>query len=67
VFTGHDGRRLTRQAIDKRLRTVSRQGSGAAAPPVETGTKCPRDVALLTCNWFAALRRSNLCWFVGRT
>lgn len=56
VFGDDAGRRLTRQAIDKRLRTAA--SVGVAAP--RASTKALRDAAMLTVGWFAALRRSNL-------
>ena len=60
VLTGPAGLPLTRQAVDKRLRALERaQDSDAEAAPVAT-TKSLRDAALVTCGWFAALRRSNI-------
>lgn len=52
---------MTRQAVDKRLRTVADSREGPAdysIPPISS--KALRDCAMLTLGWFAALRRSNI-------
>lgn len=58
VLRGPTGRRLTRQAIDKRLRALA--AVEAISVPGDLSLKAARDVAMLTTGWFAALRRSNL-------
>ncbi|WP_155992308.1 tyrosine-type recombinase/integrase [Nocardioides sp. URHA0032] len=73
VLTGPAGEALTRQAIDKRLRVLARRPAGDVAPTPRPSNKSLRDAALLTCGWFAALRRSNivalrwsdLTWYPG--
>ena len=64
---------MTRQAIDKRLRVLARHPAGHVALTPRPSNKSLRDAALLTCGWFAALRRSNivalrwsdLTWYPG--
>jgi integrase len=51
---------LTRQAIDKRLRVLARDPAASAGLAPRPASKALRDAALLTCGWFAALRRSNM-------